>query len=224
MNYQLLRERFETRLCLLKDLGEKNDDRRQADHLWCTNTSRSGSSPRRRFDLRATSGRESTVLLSSFRFVIYCRFSQNAAWSRVEKGARKSFTAIPRRFSFCPSLEDSKRTIYIIQYPRNEEHVTGFREFRNNFYHPLVEIDLYCNFKRIILKFSLSDSDPYLSANIFSRSFSFYLSKKWQNSWFKYTFFFCNVIWEDDNNFSRDGTRVIRTMQILQFLPGCVIL
>lgn len=155
MNYQLLRERFETRLCLLKDLGEKNDDRRQADHLWCTNTSRSGSSPRRRFDLRATSGRESTVLLSSFRFVIYCRFSQNAAWSRVEKGARKSFTAIPRRFSFCPSLEDSKRTIYIIQYPRNEEHVTGFRESRNNFYHPspLVEIDLYCNFKRIILKF-----------------------------------------------------------------------
>lgn len=153
VNYQLLRERFETRLCLLKDLGEKNDDRRQADHLWCTNTSRSGSSPRRRFDLRATSGRESTVLLSSFRFVIYCRFSQNAAWSRVEKGARKSFTAIPRRFSFCPSLEDSKRTIYIIQYPRNEEHVTGFRESRSNFYHPFVEIDLYCNFKRIILKF-----------------------------------------------------------------------
>lgn len=159
---------------------------------------------------------------ASWYIVVSRRMPRDLAWKKARARVSRLFLADS------PSARPWKirrEPFTSYQYPRNEEHVTGFREFRNNFYHPLVEIDLYCNFKRIILKFSLSDSDPYLSANIFSRSFSFYLSKKWQNSWFKYTFFFfCNVIWEDDNNFSRDGTRVIRTMQILQFLPGCVIL
>lgn len=124
---------------------------------------------------------------ASWYIVVSRRMPRDLAWKKARARVSRLFLADS------PSARPWKirrEPFTSYQYPRNEEHVTGFRESRSNFYHPFVEIDLYCNFKRIILKFSLSDSDPYLSANIFSRSFSFYLSKKWQNSWFKYTFFF----------------------------------
>lgn len=127
---------------------------------------------------------------ASWYIVVSRRMPRDLAWKKARARVSRLFLADS------PSARPWKIrrepfTSYSILETRNTWLVFGNPEtifiIRSS---PLVEIDLYCNFKRIILKFSLSDSDPYLSANIFSRSFSFYLSKKWQNSWFKYTFFF----------------------------------
>lgn len=224
VNYQLLRERFETRLCLLKGLGEKI--------RWS-----------------ATSRPSLVHKHQSIRVV-----SATAIWPTSDLGPRidRPPFVIPLRdiLSFlaeCRVISRGKRRaqefhgysspILLLpvlgRFEENHLHHTVSSKRGTRDWFSGIPKQFLSSFRRnrFILQFQtnnpkipLSDSDPYLSANIFSRSFSFYLSKKWQNSWFKYTFFFCNVIWEDDNNFSRDGTRVIRTMQILQFLPGCVIL
>lgn len=127
---------------------------------------------------------------ASWYIVVSRRMPRDLAWKKARARVSRLFLADS------PSARPWKirrEPFTSYQYPRNEEHVTGFRESRNNFYHPFVS----SRRNRFVLQFQtnnpkipLSDSDPYLSANIFSRSFSFYLSKKWQNSWFKYTFFF----------------------------------
>lgn len=87
---------------------------------------------------------------ASWYIVVSRRMPRDLAWKKARARVSRLFLADS------PSARPWKirrEPFTSYQYPRNEEHVTGFRESRSNFYHPFVEIDLYCNFKRIILKF-----------------------------------------------------------------------